>query len=103
MSLLQYKRLSAAQPTSAIAWDDEKRALQTVIAAHECKEVSSKLATPIHASTIKTSTISADWTSQEREELYASLRSKLDVNDRLNIYDNIEMVLGISGTGMRQN
>ena len=60
MSLLQYQRLFVAQPTSAITWDDEKRALQTVIAAHECKEVSSQLATPINASTIKTSTISAD-------------------------------------------
>jgi hypothetical protein len=80
--------LFTAQPTSAITWDEEKRALQTVIAAHECKEVSvsSQLATPINASTIKTSTISADLTSQEREELYASLRSKLGINDRLNIY-----------------
>lgn len=86
MSLLQYKLLFTAQPTSALTWDDEKRAQQTVIAAHECKEVSSQLATPINASTIKTSTISADLTSQEREELYASLRSKLGINDRLNIY-----------------
>ncbi len=51
-----------------------------------CTHVSSQRATPINASTIKTSTISADLTSQEREELYASLRSKVGISDRLNIY-----------------
>ena len=51
VSLLQYKSLSTAQPTSAITWDDEKRVLQTVIAAHECKEVAFQLATPINAPT----------------------------------------------------